>query len=104
MPGRSQSSLPVLILDDATSALDMETEKAIQGNLKQINGLTKIIIAHRISAVKNADEILILDDHKVAERGGMKSCSQRRDAIMKRGACSVTQDDTEEEKEVGAWQ
>ncbi|MFR3321422.1 MAG: ATP-binding cassette domain-containing protein [Lachnospiraceae bacterium] len=43
---------PVLILDDATSALDMETEKAIQGNLKQINGLTKIIIAHRISAVK----------------------------------------------------
>ena len=47
---------PVLILDDATSALDMETEKQIQHNLKQSEDMTRIIIAHRISAVRDADE------------------------------------------------
>lgn len=60
---------PVLILDDSTSALDMETEKEIE---KQLNGLknsTKIIIGHRISSVRNADEILILDHGRIAERG-----------------------------------
>lgn len=60
---------PVLILDDATSALDMETEKKIQGSLREVMGLTKIIIAHRISAVRNADEIIVLDHNTIAERG-----------------------------------
>lgn len=59
---------PVLILDDSTSALDMETEHSIQKALLQVNA-TKIIIAHRISAVRNADEIIILKDGKVTERG-----------------------------------
>lgn len=59
---------PILVLDDSTSALDMETEHAIQKSLFQINA-TKIIIAHRISAVRNADEIIILEDGKIAERG-----------------------------------
>lgn len=59
---------PVLVLDDSTSALDMETEHSIQKSLSQINA-TKIIIAHRISAVKNADEIIILEDGKISERG-----------------------------------
>ena len=96
---------PVLILDDATSALDMETEKAIQGNLKQINGLTKIIIAHRISAVKNADEILILDDHKVAERGRHEELLAAKGRYYETWCVQCEQqDDTEEEKEVGAWQ
>ena len=96
---------PVLILDDATSALDMETEKAIQGNLKQINGLTKIIIAHRISAVKNADEILILDDHKVAERGRHEELLAAKGRYYETWCVQCEQqDDTEEEKEVGACQ
>lgn len=60
---------PILVLDDSTSALDMETEHQIQENLKLFDGITKIIIAHRISAVRNADEILILDEGKIAERG-----------------------------------
>lgn len=60
---------PVLILDDATSALDMETEKLIQRNLQEVSNLTKIIIAHRISAVRSADEIIVLDAHTIAERG-----------------------------------
>ena len=59
---------PILVLDDSTSALDMETEHMIQKSLTQIPA-TKIIIAHRISAVRNADEIIILKDGKITERG-----------------------------------
>lgn len=60
---------PILIMDDSTSALDMETEHTIQQTLNNLNDTTKIIIAHRISAVRHADEILFLEDGKVAERG-----------------------------------
>jgi ATP-binding cassette subfamily B protein len=59
---------PILVLDDSTSALDMETELMIQRSLTQIEA-TKIIIAHRISAVRNADEIIILDEGMIVERG-----------------------------------
>ncbi|MDQ2085701.1 ABC transporter ATP-binding protein [Herbivorax sp. ANBcel31] len=59
----------ILILDDATSALDMETEHDIQKSLNEHKGVTKFIIAHRISAVKNADEILIFEDGEIVERG-----------------------------------
>ena len=60
---------PILILDDSTSALDMETEQAIHQSLESIQDTTKIIIGHRISAVRNADEILILKDGSIVERG-----------------------------------
>ena len=60
---------PVLVLDDSTSALDMETEHLIQQTLKTLNNTTKIIIAHRISAVRHADEIIVLDNGMIAERG-----------------------------------
>lgn len=60
---------PVLVLDDATSALDMETEKLLQNNLKDTGNMTKIIIGHRISSVRDADEIVILDHGKIIERG-----------------------------------
>lgn len=60
---------PILILDDSTSALDMETEQQIQEALRKLDGVTKVIIAHRISAVKKADEIIILKDGIIAERG-----------------------------------
>lgn len=60
---------PILILDDATSALDMETEHSIQGKIQAIDQASKIIIAHRISAVRHADEILILDGGRIVERG-----------------------------------
>lgn len=58
----------ILILDDTTSALDMETEYTIQENLKDIRQ-TKIIIAHRISSVKNADLILVLNQGNLVEWG-----------------------------------
>lgn len=60
---------PILILDDSTSALDMETEKCIQKNLNQLEHITKMIVAHRISAVCHADEIIVLKDGKIYERG-----------------------------------
>lgn len=60
---------PVLILDDSTSALDMETEYEIQRELDAMKDTTKIIIAHRISAVKQADEIIVLSGGSIAERG-----------------------------------
>ncbi|EOS42823.1 hypothetical protein C810_04150 [Lachnospiraceae bacterium A2] len=59
---------PVLILDDSTSALDMETEYEIQKSLESLEA-TKIIIAHRISAVRRADEIIFLEDGRIKERG-----------------------------------
>lgn len=67
---------PVLILDDATSALDMETEKQIQHNLKQSEDMTRIIIAHRISAVRDADEIIVLEGGTIAERGTHEALMQ----------------------------
>lgn len=60
---------PILIMDDSTSALDMETEHMIQKTLNNLNDTTKIIIAHRISAVRHANEIIFLEDGRIAERG-----------------------------------
>lgn len=68
---------PILVLDDSTSALDMETEHLIQQALMDINA-TKIIIAHRISAVRNADEIIILDEGKIVERGTHETLLQSK--------------------------
>ncbi|MDF2907219.1 MAG: putative rane protein, partial [Herbinix sp.] len=68
---------PILVLDDSTSALDMETELMIQRSLTQIEA-TKIIIAHRISAVRNADEIIILDEGQIVERGTHDSLLQNK--------------------------
>ncbi len=60
----------ILIMDDTTSAVDMETEQYIQQQLRELPyDCTKIIIAQRISSVKDADEILILQDGRIAERG-----------------------------------
>ena len=60
---------PVLVLDDSTSALDMETEQCIHDTLRELKDTTKMIIGHRISAVCHADEILILENGQIVERG-----------------------------------
>ena len=60
----------ILIMDDTTSAVDMETEEHIQQELKKLDGTRTIItIAHRISSVKDADMIVVLDHGKIIERG-----------------------------------
>ena len=60
----------VLVLDEATSAVDNETEAAIQRSMKQISsGRTTLVIAHRLSTVRDADEIVVLAAGKIAERG-----------------------------------
>jgi ATP-binding cassette, subfamily B, multidrug efflux pump len=60
----------ILILDDATSAVDMETEFKIQKALLEVmKGRTTFIIAHRISSLKHADEILVLENGSISERG-----------------------------------
>ncbi|MCL2671612.1 MAG: ABC transporter ATP-binding protein/permease [Clostridiales bacterium] len=61
---------PVLILDEATSALDSLTEFEIQRSFAALSeGRTTLVIAHRLSTVKNADEIIVLDEHGIVERG-----------------------------------
>jgi len=70
---------PILILDDATSAVDMETEHMIQQSLSQIKDKTTIfIIAHRISSVRHADKIIILKNGQIAESGNHQELIQQK--------------------------
>lgn len=61
---------PILILDEATSALDSVTEADIQHSFEELaEGRTTLVIAHRLSTVKHADEIVVIDEHGIRERG-----------------------------------
>ncbi|AEH32859.1 lipid A ABC transporter ATP-binding protein/permease MsbA [Vibrio anguillarum] len=61
---------PVLILDEATSALDTESERAIQSALEELQkNKTVLVIAHRLSTIEEADEILVVDEGEIIERG-----------------------------------
>lgn len=64
---------PILILDEATAALDNESEKYIQESLEELSkDRTTIVIAHRLSTIRNADEILVLTENGIEERGSHK--------------------------------
>ena len=69
---------PILVMDDSTSALDMETEHEIQKTLHELQNTTKLIIAHRISAVRHADEIIVLDNGSIKERGTHEELMSRQ--------------------------
>jgi len=61
---------PILLFDEATSALDTHTEKEIQANLREVSaGRTTLVIAHRLSTIVDADQILVLGDGAIIERG-----------------------------------
>ena len=69
----------ILILDDTTSAIDMETESAIQSELKAVGkDRTVFIIAHRISSIMDADLILVLSNGRIVERGTHESLLAQR--------------------------
>ena len=68
----------ILIFDEATSALDSKSEKAIQEELTRIaHGHTTLVIAHRLSTVMDADQILVMDHGRIAERGTHRELLER---------------------------
>ncbi|ACS85995.1 lipid A ABC transporter ATP-binding protein/permease MsbA [Musicola paradisiaca] len=72
---------PILVLDEATSALDTESERAIQAALDELQkDRTALVIAHRLSTIENADEILVVEDGRIIERGGHEELLARNGA------------------------
>jgi ATP-binding cassette subfamily B protein len=84
---------PVLVFDEATSSLDTQTEAAVQDELERLSeGRTTITIAHRLSTVRDADQIVVLDQGKIAERGTHEELLERGGLYASLVARDVTED------------
>ena len=76
-------SSPILIMDEATSSVDVETEREIQKALYALtNNRTTLIIAHRLSTIREADEIIFLEKGKIIERGTHQTLLELRGSYM----------------------
>ncbi len=76
---------PILLLDEATSALDSASERQVQEGIERLTrGRTAVIIAHRLTTVARADEIVVLDRGQIAERGTHASLLERQDGLYAR--------------------
>jgi ATP-binding cassette subfamily B protein len=87
---------PVLVLDEATSSLDTQTEYAVQAELERLaEGRTTITIAHRLSTVRDADQIVVLDNGQIVERGTHEELLERGGAYAALVARDVTEEPVE---------
>lgn len=78
----------IIILDEATAALDNKTEEIVQQNLKYFNGKTIITIAHRLSTIQDCDEIVVIDNHTIVEKGTHEQLRSKNGiyaALLKKG-------------------
>jgi ATP-binding cassette subfamily B protein len=92
----------ILIFDEATSALDSKSEKAIQAELDRIaRGHTTLVIAHRLSTVMDADEILVMDAGRIIERGTHRALLAARGAYSQMWALQQQEDAVRERQVVG---
>jgi len=76
---------PIMILDEATSAVDTETEEKIQTAIDRlIEGRTTFVIAHRLSTLKNADRLIVLEDGRLVEQGTHEELLEKEDGLFKK--------------------
>ncbi len=91
---------PILILDEATSALDSKNEQAIQEALRTLAARrTTLVIAHRLSTIVDADQILVIDQGKIAERGSHESLLEQNGLYAQMWAAQADQTDSAEVQE-----
>ena len=89
---------PILVLDEATSALDTHTEREIQAALEDVSrGRTTLVVAHRLSTVVSADEILVLDAGEIVERG------RHADLLARQGVYAAMWSRQQEASEAQEW-
>lgn len=95
----------ILLLDEATSALDAESEHLVQEAIeKAVVGRTVLIVAHRLSTIRRASQIVVVDDHRIADVGSHEELLQRctkyqdlikRQSVMHRGDATAIDSATE---------
>ena len=91
LPGRSFTIPRILILDEATSSVDTDTERQIQEALDElVKGRTTIAIAHRLSTLYNADRILVMDQGKLEEQGSPNQLMENQGKFYPPGANANT--------------